>query len=504
MGGRETKIAESLRQRVSRTETVEEMAEPERRSGLEMDPEEMRRLGYAVVDRIVSRWEHLGSDRPWEGGTRRELEPLMAEDAPEDPRDPDRVLDRALNDILPKAGRIDHPRFFAFIPSSPTWASIMGEYLATGFNIFQGTWLESAGPSQLELVVTGWFRDWLGLPDTGGGLLTSGGSAANLIALVTARERAGNPPDPILYLSDQGHSSLERAARILNMPQENVRRIPTDEMFRMDLLALREAIEADRAAGRNPLCVCGNAGATNTGAIDPLSSMAALAREERVWFHVDGAYGGFAVLAPEAREAFTGMEEADSITLDPHKWLFQPYESGCLMVRDTRVLEDAFRILPEYLQDIALGEEQVNFADRGVQLTRRFRALGVWMSVQTFGLRAFREVIQESIDLAGKAASFIQASPHLEMLGPASLGIVCFRYIPPGVEMSQATLEALNLSIQNEIVDSGLAMMSSTRLRGVYSLRLAILNYRSTWDDVLAALTAIEETGFRLSKGGGT
>jgi glutamate/tyrosine decarboxylase-like PLP-dependent enzyme len=483
---------------------VEEMAEPKGRSGLEMDPEEMRRLGYAVVDQVVSRWVELGADRPWEGGTRRELEPRMAEPAPEEPRDPHGVMERALADILPKAGRIDHPRFFAFIPSSPTWASILGEYLATGFNIFQGTWLESAGPSQLELVVTGWFRDWLGLPDTGGGLLTSGGSAANLIALVTARERAGNPPDPTLYLSDQGHSSLERAARILNIPEGSVRRIPTDETFRMDLLALRESIEADRVAGRNPLCVCGNAGATNTGAIDPLSSLAALAREEGIWFHVDGAYGGFAVLAPKEREAFRGMEEADSITLDPHKWLFQPYESGCLMVRDTRVLEDAFRILPEYLQDIALGEEQVNFADRGVQLTRRFRALGVWMSIQTFGLRAFRESIQESIDLARKAETFIRSSQFLEMLGPSSLGIVCFRYNPPGVEMSPAALEVLNLSIQNAIVQSGLAMMSSTRLRGVFSLRLAILNYRSTWDDVLAALGAIEEAGSRLSRGRST
>ena len=470
------------------------------RSGLEMDPEEMRRLGHAVVDQVVDRWVGLGSGPAWLGGNRKELEPLLSEDAPEEPRDVETVLRRALDDILPRAGRIDHPRFFAFIPSSPTWPSILGEYLATGFNIFQGTWLESAGPSQLELVVLDWFRSWLGLPASGGGVLTSGGSAANLIALVTAREWAGNPADPVLYLSDQGHSSLERAARIMGMRPENVRKIPTDETFRMDLQALGDAIERDRGGGLHPLCVCGNAGATNTGATDPLQELASLSRREGLWFHVDAAYGGFAVLTADGRETFRGIEEADSITLDPHKWFFQPYETGCLMVRDTRVLESAFRILPEYLQDTALGEEQVNFADRGVQLTRRFRALKVWMSIQMLGVGAFREAIQESMDLARKAEAYILASETLEMLGPAALGIVCFRFNPPGKTLDPQALEGLNLSIQNGIVDSGLAMMSSTRLRGAFSLRLAIMNYRSRWEDVLATLQAAEEIGGRLTE----
>ncbi len=472
------------------------------RSGLEMDAEEMRRLGHLVVDRVVDRWVGLREGAAWEGGSRVELEPLMAENPPEEPRSPDSVLNRALRDVIPRAGRIDHPRFFAFIPSSPTWPSILGEYLATGFNIFQGTWLESAGPSQLELVVMDWFRQWLGLPDTGGGLLTSGGSAANLVALVTAREAAGNPPGAVVYLSDQGHSSLERAARIVGIGPERVRKIATDAAFRMDASALRAAVERDRAAGLHPLVVCGNAGATNTGATDPLEALAAFSREEGLWFHVDGAYGGFAVLTPEGRELFQGLEAADSITLDPHKWLFQPYEAGCLMVRDTGVLEDAFRILPEYLQDIALGEAQVNFADRGVQLTRRFRALKIWMSIQMLGLKAFREAIHGSMALARKAEGYVQGSDSLEMTAPASLGIVCFRYRPREVEMDPEALEALNNAIQEEIVDSGLAMMSSTRLRGTFSLRLAILNYRSTWNDVHSTLRAVEEIGARMAPGG--
>jgi glutamate/tyrosine decarboxylase-like PLP-dependent enzyme len=369
--------------------------------------------------------------------------------------------------------------------------------LATGFNVFQGTWLESAGPSQLELVVMDWFRDWLGFPKEGGGLLTSGGSAANLVALVTAREWAGNPSRPILYMSDQAHSSLERAARIIGISECDIRRIPTDASFRIDSSILKRAVKEDRGRGLHPLCVCANAGATNTGAIDPLTSLSELAREEGVWLHVDGAYGGFAILAPGEKEAFAGIEAADSVTLDPHKWLFQPYETGCLMVRDTALLEKAFRIFPEYLQDTALGQEHVNFADRGIQLTRGFRALKVWMSIQTLGLEAFREAIQAGIDHARAAEDFIQSSSYLEMLGPASLGIVCFRFRDPDFPQEPEELESLNLAIQEEIVGSGQAMMSSTRLRGVFSLRLSILNYRSTWRDVRETLEAVISIGRR-------
>ncbi len=463
--------------------------------GLELDPEEMRRLGYRVVDLVVDRWERLRTDVAWRGGTRRELEPLLREPPPEAGRDPEEVLRRAVEEVLPRAGRIDHPRFFAFIPSSPTWPSVLGDFLATGFNVFQGTWLESAGPSQLELVVLDWFRSWLGLPGTTEGVLTSGGSAANLVALVTARERAGNPPDPVVYMSDQGHSSLERAVRVAGLGPGAVRKVATDGFFRLDLEALRRAIQEDRQAGRTPLCVCGNAGATNTGAVDPLAETAALCREEGLWFHVDAAYGGFAALVPEGRALFRGIEEADSVTLDPHKWLFQPYETGCVLVRRGEELEAAFRILPEYLQDTALGREHVNFADRGVQLTRRFRALRIWVSVQVLGLGAFRRAIARGIALAREAEAYVRRSPVLELLSPATLGIVCFRFRPPGVQVDEGVLEALNHRIQDRIVESGFAMMSSTRLRGRYSLRLCIMNYRSTREDVVATLRRVEEEG---------
>lgn len=324
--------------------------------------------------------------------------------------------------------------------------------------------------------------------------MTSGGSAANLDALVAARHHAGDPPRPTVYMSDQGHSSLERAARIVGVPPADIRKVETDEDFRLDLEALDRALRRDRREGFTPVCVCANGGATNTGAVDPLAELAHLCREHDVWLHVDAAYGGFAILTEEGREAFRGIDQADSVTLDPHKWLFQPYETGCLMVRDVGRLESAFRIVPEYLQDTALGSRHVNFGDRGLQLTRVFRALRIWMSVKTFGVAAFRTAIGDAMALTRRAGRWIEESPGLELLSPPALGVVCFRVRPPGVSGAES-LERVNAAVQERVVEEGTAMMSSTRLRGTYSLRLCILNDRSRWDDVETTLRRIDELG---------
>ena len=465
-------------------------------SPLELPPEEMRRLGYEAIDALVDRWAGLGSDVPWRGATRDELEPRLSAPPSEEGRPAGEVMAQALREVLPIAGRIDHPRFFAFVPSSPTWPSILGDLLASGFNVFQGTWLESAGPSELELVVLEWFRVWLGLPPQASGLLTSGGSAANLCALVTAREAAGWPERGALYLGDQAHSSLERAARIAGIPPQRIRKVGGDASYRMDPSRLADAIASDRRAGLVPMAVCASAGATNTGAVDPLAEIGALCRQQALWFHIDAAYGGFSVLTPRGRELLRGIESADSITLDPHKWLFQPYETGCLMVRDGDLMEAAFHVLPEYLQDTRLGRRQVNFADRGLQLTRAFRALRVWMSIETFGTNAHAHAIETAIQLAARAGDRVESSARLELLSPPSLGIVCFRFRPgPGWE---GDLGPLNARIQERINREGAAMMSSTRLAGEYALRLCILNYRSSWEDVESTLERIEEIGEEL------
>ncbi|NJD19546.1 MAG: aminotransferase class V-fold PLP-dependent enzyme, partial [Gemmatimonadetes bacterium] len=449
------------------------------------------------LEALLRRERGLAADVPWRGADRRDLEPLLREPPPEAGRAPLEVLDRALQDILPVAGRVDHPRFFAFVPSSPTWPGVVADFLAAGFNTFQGTWLESAGPSQIELVVTDWFRQWVGYPEGAGGLFTSGGSAASLDALVAAREAAGAPERAAVFMSDQSHSALERAARIVGVRPAGIRKVPSDASFRMRVDQLEAAIAGARREGFFPIAVCANAGATSTGAVDPLEDMAALCEREGIWLHVDGAYGGFAVITERGRELFRGIERADSIVLDAHKWLFQPFEAGCLLVRDVRTLEAAFRVLPEYLQDTRLGMEHVNFCDRGLQLTRSFRALKVWMSVQTFGMAAFRAAVARGMEFAARAGEHVRSSRLLELLSPPSLGVVCFRANPGG--LGEAALEELNDAVQARIIGSGSAMMSSTRLKGTYALRLCILSHRTAWRDVEETLEAVERAAAELA-----
>ena len=244
--------------------------------------------------------------------------------------------------------------------------------------------------------------------------------------------------------------------------------------------------------------MCANAGATNTGAVDPLPELAGICRREGLWFHVDGAYGGFAVLTERGKDALDGIGLADSVTLDPHKWLFQPFEVGCLLVKDPRALEAAFSVEADYLQDVDRDNERVNFANRGLQLTRRFRALKIWMSVQTHGLAAFRAAVEEAFDLAMDAERFVRDSPDLEILSPAAMGIVCYRFNPADGTLDEEELESLNTAIQAAIVESGYAMISSTRLHGRYSLRLCIMNFTSTWADVQGTLQRVLDVGHEL------
>jgi glutamate/tyrosine decarboxylase-like PLP-dependent enzyme len=466
---------------------------------LGMAASDMRRLAEAATEHLIARLEGLRDEAPWRGASRAELEPILREPPPEEGHDALAVLERATSEVLPIAARVDHPRFFAFVPSAPTWPGVVADYLATGYNIFQGTWLGSGGPSQLELVVIDWFRQWVGYPETAGGLFTSGGSAAILDALVAAREQAGAPERPAIFLSDQTHSAVERAARIIGVRPEGIVRVPADAGFRMPMAALAQAADRAQAKGFTPIAVCANAGTTNTGAIDPLPEIAAFCVDRKFWLHVDAAYGGFAVLCDRGRHLLEGMAFADSISLDAHKWLFQPFEAGCLLVKDTATLVRAFNVDPDYLQDTKLGLEQVNFADRGYQLTRSFRALKVWMSIQTFGLRQFREAIARGIELAEQAGREVLATEGLELLSPPSLGVLCFRYRPGGTEWNAERVEELNKSLQAQVIESGTAMISSTRLGGTYSLRLCIMSHQTTWEDVRATIERIAEYGRRLA-----
>jgi glutamate/tyrosine decarboxylase-like PLP-dependent enzyme len=449
-----------------------------------MDLEAMRRAGYATVDALVARLADPGADPVLRRADAAQMRSRLGGPPPEQPGDYSAVLERVIADVLPYAARTDHPGYLAFIPNFTTWPAALAELTAASANPYCGAWMESAGPAQVELEVIDWFRTWLGLPTSTAGVLVSGGSAANLTALLVAREAAGGPSGAaVVYVSDQAHSSLARTARAMGLHPHQVRVLPTDDHWRLMPDTVTAAVQADRRAGRVPLALCASAGSTNTGAVDPLADLADVCARERLWLHVDAAYGGFAALTPKGRALLAGLDRADSVTLDPHKWLFQPLECGSVLIRDGALLERTFAIHPDYLDSEATrGAGEVNFADRGLQLSRGFRALKVWVAVHTFGLDAFRTVIQRNIELAELAESLIRSQAELTLMAPATLGIVCFRREWPGCD--EAETERRGQALADELERSGTALVSTTRLAGRHAVRMCILNPNSSEEHI--------------------
>lgn len=455
----------------------------------------MLALARKAAELAVARIESLPGENAWDGEFKEGLERLLLESPPEDGRPAEEVLQRAVDDILPMTTRLDHPRCFGFVPSEPTWPGVIADFLASAHNVNACTWLVASGPSQVELTVLDWFWQWLGYPKGSGGLLTSGGSAASVDAFVAAREAAGNPERPTVYMSDQSHSAQARAAMIVGVRPECVRKVATDGDYRLDMKALARAVTEDRATGLQPIAICANAGAASTGAIDPLRAMADYCRAEDIWLHTDAAYGGFAAITEKGREALSGIERADSIGLDPHKWLFQPYEVGCLLVKDARKLEKVFAFGTTVLQDTIWGANHPNINDRGLQLSRSFRALKIWMSIQTFGMSAFRRAVSKGMELAARADEYVRRSPVLELQTPASLGMVCMRVNPESAGLEEETLEAVNREVLARLFWDDRAFVSSTSLHGAFALRLCIINHSTGWDDVRETLEAMERFG---------
>ena len=469
------------------------------RSPLDLDHDTMRRLGRRVADLVA---DHLASlrDQPVLTGTgRHEAMRLVGVSPPEQGAAFDALMETLRTSVFAYHAREPHPGFIAYVPSCPTFPAVLGDWLATGFNFFAGVWSVASGPNALELVVLDWFREWLGMRPGTGGLLTSGGSTATLMAMVAARHAAiGDDAAAIaklvVYTSDQAHSSVDRAAWIAGLARANVRSLPSDDAFRLTTASLSTAMAEDRAAGKIPFMVVASAGTTNTGAVDPLDDIASLCERERVWFHIDAAYGGFAAITERGRALFgglAGISRADSVTVDAHKWLFVPFECGGLLVREPRRLKEAFQIYPDYLRDVETQGEEVNFADYGEQLTRYSRALKVWLSVSYFGMDAIRAAIDGGMNVAAAAENFVRAAPELEVLSPAQFGILCFRATRQGA--SDEELDALNQRINAAVNAEGRFFIASTRLRGVFSLRICILGYRTTEADVRELVSRVIE-----------
>ena len=470
-------------------------------STLNLSREDMRALGYRVVDILVEHFQELPGKPVTRKADRPTLEARLREALPEHGANALEVLDQLQRDVFSNIMHTDHPRFFAFVPSPSNFVSVMADALAAGFNVFAGTWLEASGPTQIELVTIDWLRQACGLPDSAGGLFVSGGSMANMTGLAVARHiKLGNRFEgAVVYFSDQTHSSVERGLRVLGFQDHQMRKIQSDERFRLDVSALERAVEADHAAGRVPFCVVANAGTTNTGAIDPLLDLADYCRREELWLHVDGAYGAAAVFCERGQALLDGLGRVDSLSLDPHKWLFQPYEIGCVLVREARWLKEAFHILPEYLEDIEGKEGEVNFCDRGIQLTRGFRALKLWMSLQVFGRSAFQEAVNHGFEMAEVAEAATRELSNWEVVTPAQMGVVTFRCIPE--DLSPEELNCLNRELVEEMIADGFAMISSTILREQTVLRMCTINPRTAEADVRETIKRLDDISERLLLG---
>ncbi len=458
---------------------------------LGLEPETMRALGYRTVDMLVAQLAAVRDGPALQRASAAEMRERLPA-PPGRPRDFESLLDQLERDVLPYMSRCDHPGYFAFIPACGTFPAALGDFMASALNIYAGSWMEAAGPSRLELLVIDLFKQWIGYPEQASGVLVSGGSAANMTALACAREALArrsedSSGDAVAYVSDQAHSSIARAARALGMHPDQLRVLPSDDRHRMRVDALAGAIESDQRHGRRPFFVSASAGSTNTGAIDALPELAAICQEAGAWLHVDAAYGGFVTLTERGKRWLEGIEQADSVTLDPHKWLYQPFECGCVLVRDGELLRRAFEVVPDYLKDAVAHTGEVNFSDLGFQLTRSSRALKVWLSLSYFGVDAFRAAIDRSLDFAAEAEALIAREPELELMSPAQLGIVCFRRRFAGAEKEWQSAR-LNAALVGRFEQSGLGLVSSTSLDGRYAIRLCILNHTTTEADVQRAI----------------
>jgi aromatic-L-amino-acid decarboxylase len=420
----------------------------------------------------------------------------LREPVPESGDDFESLL-RTIADGAAKAFDTAGPGYLAFIPGGGLFAASIADYVACTVNRFVGIWNPAPVLAQMEWTAVRWFCDLFGYPEAARGILTSGGSMANFSAIVTART-ARLPENFLagtLYTTDQTHASVAKAAALAGFPVANVRRVPTTRELRMDLDGLRRTLDDDRAAGFQPFCLIASAGTTNTGAVDPLAEAASLARREGLWLHVDGAYGGFFQLTDRGRARLAGIERADSIVLDPHKGLFLPYGTGALLVRDGPALRAAHQVGAHYLQDLAPEGEIPNFADYSPELSRDFRGLRVWLPIKLHGLGAFREALDEKLDLARLLYQELQSTPGFQLPWEPELTVVAFCYQPRGGDanhFNQRLLERINASRR--------IFLSSTMIGGRYVLRACVVSHRTHRDRIEEAVEIIRSAAAELDR----
>ncbi len=463
---------------------------------LELDPERLSRMITRARDRLL---EHL--DSLPEQHAQYDEDPEDLADAFHEPTPPregssfQALLDELFDEAIPASLNTAHPGYLAYIPGGGLPHSGLADLLADTTNRYVGTWFAAPALARLEANVVEWFCRIVDYPPSAFGVLTTGGSMANQIAITTARRQVLGDAflDGTVYVSDQVHHSVSKSCVLAGIPAGNVRSVPTDDRYRMDANALEDALEEDEADGLDPFLIVANAGTTNTGAIDPLPEMATLADERDIWLHADAAYGGFFVLTDRGRDRLEGLSRADSITLDPHKGLFLPYGTGCLLVREETALERAHAVSADYIPDQDAGSHAVDFSQLSPELSRDFRGLRVWLPLKMHGLDPFRENLDEKLDLAEDAAERIGTIQHVTVLAPPQLSTLAFRAEPPGLEDPE-NVDAFNQRWLEAVNRRGNVHLSGTRLDEGFVLRVSVLSFRTHQEQIDACIRDLEQT----------
>ena len=464
----------------------------------------LRTLGHEMLDDMFSYLEKIRSAPAWQP-VPDHIKATFAAPVPRAPLPAREVYERFAKEVLPYPTGNIHPRFWGWVMGTGSPFAMLADMLASGMNPHVAGYDQAA--FHVEKQVIAWLGQLLGLPENSSGVLVSGGSMANLIGLVVARQaKSGTdgrgkglrdaPKQMTVYCSLETHSWAQKAVELMGIGSEHLRRVEVNDRFQINLRELERAIRTDRENGFAPICVIGSAGTVNTGATDDLMGLRQLCDAEELWFHVDGAFGALAGLSSKYRHLVNGLNSADSIAVDLHKWMYMPFEAGCVFVRDAALHRQTFSVTPNYLSSFTRGiaSQPMEFAALGVDLSRGFRALKIWMSLQMEGSEKFGRLIEQNIDQAQYLASLISQHPHLEVLAPVELNVVCFRYVPVS-DADESELTRINSEILLELQESGVAVVSSTLVNGRFALRAAITNHRSRRSDFDLLIDAVVKIG---------
>jgi glutamate/tyrosine decarboxylase-like PLP-dependent enzyme len=495
-----------------RMENVDTLAQ--RVAPLDMRPDDFRALGHHLIDRLADFLASLPERPVTPGESPSAVREALgaARPLPQHGTDPARLLEATADLLFDHSLFNGHPRFWGYITASAAPIGALGDLLAAAVNPNVGAWFLSPMASEIEAQTVRWIAELLGFPADSGGLLVSGGNMANLVCFLAARQAkagwdvraagmaSGEARRLRVYGSQETHTWIQKAADMFGLGTDGIRWVPTDEQLRMDINALRKQIREDIEAGDRPFLVVGTAGSVSTGAIDPLPEIAAICREYDLWFHVDGAYGGFAAMLPDASPDLRGLSEADSVAVDPHKWLYAPIEAACALVRDPAKLREAFAYHPPYFH---FGVEAINYLDYGPQNTRGFRALKVWLAIQQVGRQGYVQMLSDDVRLAQELYRRVADHPALEAF-TQSLSITTFRYVPPDLdgrpsdsdaERVETYLNELNRELLTRLENGGEAYVSNAVIGGKFVLRACIVNFRTSLADVEALPDIVARIG---------